>query len=294
MKLSFTSLAVVTALLAAASAQAHVRLKYPTPRYAEVPGDADAQLKFGPCGVTGDSRTSDTSRISVFEPGETITVQFTETINHSGFFRISFDDDGQDSFQFPTSPADIESTPVLPVLVDNIADHQAGDYTQQLTLPNMECENCTLQLIQVMTDGNNTGPWTADDIYFQCADIVLRAGGSGSGGTGGGGGSSTGGGGSGGASGSAGASSGGSGGNVGTGGTGTSGAGSGGTAGSSSSAGSAGRATTTTSDTSDESGCAVSGSRGGARSAALLLGALGLVSSRRWYRSARRSARSRG
>ena len=49
-------------------------------------------------------------------------------------------------------------------------------YTQTITLPNQACENCTLQLIQMMTD---KPPYTtdlaSDDIYFQCADIALRA-----------------------------------------------------------------------------------------------------------------------
>src|SRR5687767_5344915 len=44
-----------------------------------------------------------------------------------------------------------------------------------ITLPNMTCENCTLQLIQLMTDKPPyTVDATSDDIYFQCADIALR------------------------------------------------------------------------------------------------------------------------
>lgn len=48
--------------------------------------------------------------------------------------------------------------------------------TVEVTLPTMECANCTLQLIQVMT---NAAPYTtdalSDDIYFNCADLVLAA-----------------------------------------------------------------------------------------------------------------------
>ncbi len=296
MKLPVISLALLASVFAVASAQAHVRLKYPTPRYAEVPGDSDAQLKDGPCGVTGDARTSDQSRVSVFEPGETITVKFTETINHSGFFRISFDDSGQDAFQFPTSMSQVQSTPVLPVLVDGIADGPAGDYTQEITLPNMECENCTLQLIQVMTEYSANGPWDADNIYFQCADIVLRTGGGsgGSGGTGGMGGTAGTGTGNG-SGGTAGTSAAGNAGSVGAGGTGTAGtnAAGGATAGAAGHGGSAGTPRTSRAESSDAGSCALHG-RPRSGSAALLLAALGLFSSRRWYRSARRSARSRG
>lgn len=57
------------------------------------------------------------------------------------------------------------------VLKDRIPD---GTLSTQVTLPNMECDNCTLQFIQVMTD---KCPYTtnaaSDDIYFNCADLTL-------------------------------------------------------------------------------------------------------------------------
>jgi MYXO-CTERM domain-containing protein len=92
-----------------------------------------------------------------------------------------------------------------------------------VTLPNVECDNCTLQVIQVMEDNAFHGDYDPTpgvgipDIYHQCIDLVLKAGapmtnmtdgGAGAGGTGGGGG----------------AGAGGSGGGGGTGGTGGSGA----------------------------------------------------------------------
>jgi uncharacterized protein (TIGR03382 family) len=49
-------------------------------------------------------------------------------------------------------------------------------YSVDITLPNVECSNCTLQMIQMMTDNP---PYTtdalSDDIYYQCADITLAA-----------------------------------------------------------------------------------------------------------------------
>lgn len=175
-------------------------------------------MKDGPCGVTNDSRVEE--RVTVFEPGETITVTFNETIDHPGFFRVSFDNDGQDAFMFPTSRDDVVDPPVLPVLVDDITDKGGGMYSQEVTLPNMECENCTLQLIQVMKAGD--GPFLESDMYYQCADIALRSSG-GAGGAGGAGGTSGAGGSGGTAGGAGGAASGGSGGSGG-GGSGTGGA----------------------------------------------------------------------
>jgi MYXO-CTERM domain-containing protein len=66
------------------------------------------------------------------------------------------------------------------VIDDMIVDIQGGlpaggrAYMQQVTLPSIECENCTLQVTQLMTDKApySAGP-TSDDIYYQCADIRL-------------------------------------------------------------------------------------------------------------------------
>jgi hypothetical protein len=168
-------------------ADAHVRLVYPTPRYPSPTGaDDSSNIKQQPCGRTGDARTTDASRVTVLEPGATITVQFNETINHPGFFRISFDDDGQNAFVAPTTRAMVQTAPpfTLPTLLDNIADKNGGAYTAMVTLPNVECERCTLQLIQVMVNATAM-TWLADgadpDIYYTCADITLRR----TGGTGG-------------------------------------------------------------------------------------------------------------
>jgi uncharacterized protein (TIGR03382 family) len=60
------------------------------------------------------------------------------------------------------------------VLADNLPDAAGGSFTKMIQLPNVECENCTLQLIQMMYDKAPYGD--GNDIYFQCADISLRAG----------------------------------------------------------------------------------------------------------------------
>ncbi len=227
-------LAFLASSTLALSAQAHIRLTYPQPRYPAPEQEMGQQQKDGPCGVIGDSRVEE--RVTVFEPGETITVTFDETINHPGFFRISFDNDGQDAFQFPTSRDDVVDPPVLPVLVDDVTDKAGGSYSQEVTLPNMECETCTLQLIQVMKAGD--GPFVEDDIYYQCADIALRSAGSGGAGGAGGAGGGPGAGGSAGSGGVAGGSSAGAGGLSGGGGAG--GGGLGGSGGSTGSGGAGG------------------------------------------------------
>jgi MYXO-CTERM domain-containing protein len=141
-------------------AMAHIALTSPTPRY--------AQLKAGPCGKGAtDARTT---KISTFEPGAKITVTWNETIGHPGHYRIAFDPNGQSLFTDPSSFTDVAPRPG--VLIDNIADKTGTQsYSQEITFPNIECNNCTLQVIQVMTDKAPYGD--GNDNYYQCADIVL-------------------------------------------------------------------------------------------------------------------------
>jgi hypothetical protein len=155
----------------------------PTARYAEVQGELDADIKQGPCGRMGDSRTTDAERITTLEAGSTITVEFRETVGHPGWFRIAFLEDGQDFPAAPTSGS-APTSATAPVLLDGIMDGTPRQtYTAEVTLPNTPCDNCTLQLIQVMTEKS---PYTS---YYNCADLILTApdgsGGTSSGGAGG-------------------------------------------------------------------------------------------------------------
>lgn len=170
-------------------ASAHIRLDYPTSRY-PIPDEEDSSfLKEGPCGATGDSRTTDASKVTTLVAGSTIEVQFHESVHHDSHYRIAFDLDGQDDFQDPADENDVVDPPVAPVLLDGIMDVSTGEdtYSIQVTLPSVPCEQCTLQVIQYMYG-------RPDPMYYQCADIVLTApstsGGSGAGGSSG---SSTGG-----------------------------------------------------------------------------------------------------
>jgi len=156
---------VVLALVAgglSGPAGAHITLLDPQPR-------TESQ-KVGPCGLANDPKPD--SAVAVFEPGQTITVRWTETINHPGHFRVSFDPDGQDDFVDPASFDDFDSAPS--VLLDNIADTASGGISEvEVTLPDVTCERCTLQVGQVMTDKPPYGD--GNDLYYQCADIALRA-----------------------------------------------------------------------------------------------------------------------
>lgn len=159
------SFAFAAALSTAAVSRAHIDMLAPAPRHV----GNDTQ-KTGPCGTANSTRTNNPT---VLDPGATITVTWDETIEHGGHFRLLFDEDGTD---FP-APVDLEDictpgdmvAPGVHCLMDNIPDQlNAPNYSVDVTLPNIECQNCTLQLIQVMANGTMFA-----GNYFECADLVL-------------------------------------------------------------------------------------------------------------------------
>lgn len=153
-------------------ARAHVCMDAPVSRVGEGCSFASPQ-KVGPCGVAerGD-------QVTTFRPGQTITVALNETIDHPSHYRIAFNPDGDD-FEDPTSVNDKDGGHPF-VLLDGIADEAAAKQTIEVTLPNVTCDSCTLQLIQVMYDkggngfgGNDGVAPNNDDVYYACADLVL-------------------------------------------------------------------------------------------------------------------------
>jgi hypothetical protein len=163
--------------------------------------------KMSPCdGTKGDGPTY------TFEPGATITLALTEAIAHPGYFRIAFDNDGDDGFVEPASIKPIEKTRACPVnaddqcgesdfcnvvsstgatvLWDNLNPHVAADaknMSWNIKLPDIECENCTIQVLQIMEDSDFHGAYcpqgscanaaaSLEDIYHRCIDIKLKKG----------------------------------------------------------------------------------------------------------------------
>jgi hypothetical protein len=170
------TLALTACLAYAPRAEAHICMDAPVSRVGPSCTAGSAQ-KPGPCGIN----TRSTQYVTTFKPGETITVEINETINHGSHYRIAFNPSGDD-FEDPTSKDDMSGTHPF-VLLDGIMDATAAKQSVKVTLPNMTCDNCTLQLIQVMYDkggngfGGDDGPGGKednDDIYYACADIVLK------------------------------------------------------------------------------------------------------------------------
>lgn len=194
------------ALLLAAPAGAHLDLLDPPPRLkGEDGGD---QLKTKPCGQTTNKRTD---KVTTYAPGQKVDIKIKEYVNHPGYFAVAFDPDGDDSFIFPRANADkvmaasddpktlfpVDGMKVLGLRVDKDKDcytenNTTHECTISVTIPNMPCQNCTLQVTQFMYD--KLGDNKDDEYYYQCADIKIEGTASGgSGGSGGTGGAATGG-----------------------------------------------------------------------------------------------------
>jgi hypothetical protein len=144
-------------LLDVREADAHARWKGGSA--VSPPRDLSSGLKAPPCG--GAPRTTNPK---IYRPGQTLAVEFEETINHPGYFEIRVLGENDTPLAGVVSPLvtinDTQNTPIA-----NGMNHQ---YKANITLPNIQCEKCALQLIQVMTE-NPDFP----SRYYSCSDIRI-------------------------------------------------------------------------------------------------------------------------
>lgn len=186
-------LTAVIVALSAGTAHAHFKLLQPASWLDE--DDLGGPQKGSPCGpgnarpfIGDDIKPVPTSgAVTSFTAGQTITVQWQETIYHPGYFRISIakrSASAADSSDFPDPPltdtenchfdhAIVRTTPHDNVLADGLfqATEVSADprsFQQQVELPDEACENCSLQVVQVME-----GHPASSCFYFHCADIKI-------------------------------------------------------------------------------------------------------------------------
>jgi hypothetical protein len=165
-----------TVALVSFSAAAHIELTEPSPRYT-LPAN-----KSCPCGDGDSNRTcqdtaeesTDPNRsdnVATFEAGSTITVRAEEYIDHAGRMRVAFDPDGADLADFNQN-----------ILVDEPDFTESGlsaatphVWEFQVQLPTAPCDNCTLQVIQVMAGGTENPVLDPAPLstYYTCADIRI-------------------------------------------------------------------------------------------------------------------------
>jgi MYXO-CTERM domain-containing protein len=133
-------LGVGLAFLVPQVAWAHVAFVDPAPR------SGDNGLIAEPCG-----EVAPTGNPTQFQAGETITVSWAVGQPHGGSLRIDFAEMNDMGFD-------------QNILAMDVSDAEGMPESMDVTLPNVNCDACTLRIIQINPD---------EDDYVSCADVQL-------------------------------------------------------------------------------------------------------------------------
>ncbi|HYQ40822.1 MAG TPA: SCE4755 family polysaccharide monooxygenase-like protein [Polyangiaceae bacterium] len=169
-----------------ATAQAHFTLLAPPPASNSTNGGKGDP----PCGPTD----MPSNVVTPVMGGSKLMLKVSETVFHPGFYRIALSIKSRDELPIdnvvkdasgkvlpPAGPgtsatADYQTTPVFPVLADNLWAHTTDMkmFSGEITLPNVNCDKCTLQVIEFMAQHGSNGP-KAGYFYHHCADLKITA-----------------------------------------------------------------------------------------------------------------------
>jgi hypothetical protein len=189
------ALCAVAALAIAGPASAHFILLAPD-AWIETNGLGDPQ-KAAPCGTSDITAGVPTGKITEMKGGEMLHFKVRETIFHPGFYRVALS--VLDRSELPKDPeattklsasgvvlsasGKIDPNPKPPLLVDGLfvhdkpipkqADGSPTFLETDVKLPNINCDKCTIQILQFMENHplNKEGEFT----YHHCADLKITA-----------------------------------------------------------------------------------------------------------------------
>jgi hypothetical protein len=170
-------------------AEAHFNLMTPPPASTSLGGGKGAP----PCGPL----TPASNVVTAIQGGHPLMVTVNETINHGGFYRLALSVNSRTELPVDnvvydaagkvlppsgtpsgtSARADSQTTPVFPVLADNLWPHAQSAapkmYSTSIMIPNLTCAKCTLQVIEFMAPhGFNDG---GGYFYHHCADLKITA-----------------------------------------------------------------------------------------------------------------------
>lgn len=182
LRLTLPVLTTAALALLTGPARAHFILNSP-PAMTEQNGLGDPQ-KAPPCGDNGNAVP--TGIVTAYSGGDKITISIDETIFHPGHYRVALaiNDPSELPEPPPVTPNNtdcgttiIQDPPIFPVLADGMLVHtEAFGSTQEfeVTLPtDVDCQNCTLQVIQFMSNHGLNNPGGC--YYHHCANISISA-----------------------------------------------------------------------------------------------------------------------
>ncbi|NBO39316.1 hypothetical protein EBU99_12120 [bacterium] len=153
----FSIAAALISCLAVQNAFAHARWKLGSTFSA--PRDEASGHKVAPCG--GAKRTAN---VKNYSSGQTVQLEFEETINHLGYYEVYLlgpNDERMQGVPAPLARLDDKQN-------DAIVDGASHQYTISFKVPAVTCTECAFQLIQVMLDNPN-----APSNYYSCTDVTI-------------------------------------------------------------------------------------------------------------------------
>ena len=180
----------IVALAVTVPASAHFKLLEPTSWLVE--NDRGDPQKAGPCGGTNADWGTPSYFMNKATGGSKLHIKIQEAVYHPGHYRVALavnsptelppdpKAETRDSDRGPWSvSAPIQDPPQIPVLADGLFVHSTRPadklppWETDITLPNINCKKCTLQVIQFMAEHafNNPGGYS----YHHCADIQITA-----------------------------------------------------------------------------------------------------------------------
>ena len=180
-------LALGLAALPAAS-QAHFRLLAPASWLVE--NQLGDPQKAAPCGGTNTDFGKPTYAVTDVKGGTALHVKVQETVYHPGYYRVALAVNSPT--ELPVDPkaqtmtndkgvvvsvsGEVMNPVAPPVLADGLFVHNAKTdqpFETDVTLPNLNCKSCTLQVIQFMEQHgvNNPGQFS----YHHCAVLRITA-----------------------------------------------------------------------------------------------------------------------
>ena len=178
------------ALAVQTATSAHFKLVEPVSWLIE--DDRGDPQKAGPCGGTNTDWGTPSYVITDVVGGQTLHLTIQETIYHPGHYRVALavnsptelppdpDTTTRDSERGPWSvSAVIQNSPQIPVLADGLFVHSTRPdgpmepWETDIQLPNINCQKCTLQVVQFMAEHayNNPGGFS----YHHCANLRITA-----------------------------------------------------------------------------------------------------------------------
>jgi hypothetical protein len=164
------------ALVALGVAHAHFALLKPPSALAIEDGGKGAP----PCAEGPNSNI-----VTDVQGGHPLAIDLSEFVFHPGHYRFALSVNSR--AELPADPPVVEDNGVsvstsiqnpvrIPVLADGVFLHDAppaADWQTSLTLPNLNCDKCTLQIIEFMAEhGSNIG---GGFFYHHCADLRITA-----------------------------------------------------------------------------------------------------------------------